>query len=62
MLARSEGSDASSSRSITSRPAGTAQISLWVTPLTSAHHAAAAAFAAARPPNGACGTIRSALA
>ena len=47
---------------MTSRSAGTAQISLWTAPLTSAHHAAAAAFAAARSPNGACGTIRSLLA
>ncbi len=62
MSARNEGSPASSSRSIISRSAGTAQISLWVTPFTSAHQAAAAAFAAARSPNGACGTIRPALA
>ena len=62
MLARSDGSGASSSRSITSRSAGTAQISLCITPLTSAHHAAAWAFAAARSLNGACGTIRSLLA
>ena len=40
----------------------TAQTSECVTPLTSAHHARAAWLAAARSPNGACGTIRSALA
>ena len=62
MLARSDGSGASRSRSITSRSAGTAQISLWTAPLTSAHHAAAASFAAVKPPNGAWGTIRSLLA
>jgi hypothetical protein len=62
MLARSDGSGASSSRSMTSCSAGTAQISLCTAPLTSAHHAAAAAFAAARSANGACGTIRSRLA
>jgi hypothetical protein len=62
MLARSDGSGASSSRSITSRSAGTAQISLCIAPLTSAHHAAARSLAAARSPDGACGTIRPALA
>ena len=62
MLARSDGSGASSSRSIISRSTGTAQISLCTAPLTSAHHPAAAVFAAARPANGACGTIRSLLA
>ena len=62
MPARRDGSGASSSRSVISRSVGTAQISLWVTPFTSAHHAAAASFAAAQPPNGACGIIRSALA
>ena len=50
--ARSDGSGASSSRSMTSRSAGTAQISLCTAALTSAHHAAAAAFAAARSANG----------
>ena len=62
VLARSDGSEPGSSRSMTSRSAGTAQISLCTAPLTSAHHATAAAFAAARSPNGACGTIRSLLA
>ncbi len=62
MLARSDGSGPSSSRSVSIRSAGTAQISLCTTPLTSAHPAAAAAFAAPRSPDGACGTIRSALA
>ncbi len=42
----------SSSRSTTSRSAGTAQISLWIAALTSTHHARAAAFAAARSANG----------
>jgi len=62
MLARSDGSGPSSSRSASIRSAGTAQISLCTAPLTSAHQDRAAAFAAARSPNGACGTIRSALA
>jgi hypothetical protein len=62
MLARSDGSGPSSSRSVTSRSAGTEQISLCTAPLTSAHQDRAAAFAADRSPNGACGTIRSALA
>jgi hypothetical protein len=62
MLARSDGSGPGSSRSMTSCSTGTAQISPCTAPLTPAHHAAVAAFAAARPANGACGTIRSALA
>ena len=71
MLARSEGSGASSSRSMTSRSAGTAQVSECTAALTSTHHAAAAAFAAARSGNGApdpsapeamAGIIRSVLA
>ena len=52
-LGRSDGSGASSSRSMTSRSAGTAQISECTAALTSAHHAAAAVFAAARSVNGA---------
>ena len=68
MLARSEGSGASSSRSMTSRSAGTAQISLWIAALTSTHHTAAAVFAATTSVNGSPpdpsgpGIIRSVLA
>ena len=42
---RSDGNGASSSRSMTSRSSGTAQISECTAALTSAHHAAAAALA-----------------
>ncbi len=67
MLARSDGNAASSSRSMISRSAGTAQISECTTELTSTHHAAAATFAAAMSVNGspdptAPGIIRSVLA
>ena len=67
MLARSEGSAASSSRSTSSRSTGTAQISECTTALTSTHHAAAAVFAAPGSVNGSPdpstpGIIRSVLA
>ena len=67
MLPRSEGSGASSPRSMSSRSAGTAQLSLWIAALTSTHHPAAAVFAAATSVNGSPdppgpGIIRSVLA
>jgi hypothetical protein len=49
MMARSDGNGANNSRSVTSRSAGTAQISLCFAPFTSAHRAAAAWFAATFP-------------
>ena len=68
--ALSEGRGASSPRSISSRTAGTAQISEWVVALPSKHHAAAAVFAVRRSTAAtatgtafiASGAIRSALA
>jgi hypothetical protein len=67
MLARSDGSGVSSSRSTPSRSAGTAQISACTAALTSTHHAAAATFAVATSENAspdppAPGIIRSVLA
>jgi hypothetical protein len=48
---RSDGRSPSSARSVFSRPAGTAQISLCTAALTSAHHVTAIAFAASGPPH-----------
>jgi hypothetical protein len=62
MLARSDGSGPSNSRSITNCSAGTAQISLCTAAFTSTHHAAACALAAPRSVKGACGTTKSRLA
>jgi hypothetical protein len=62
MRSRSDGSGPSSSRSAASRSSGTAAISECAWVLTPTHHLCAAAFAAARPVNGACGTSRSPLA
>jgi hypothetical protein len=60
---RRAGSAPSRSRSACRRSAGTAQISLCVPALTSAHHAAAAVFAAAKSLTcGSAGTTRSRLA
>ena len=67
MLARNEGSGDSSSRSTSSRSAGTAQICECSTAFTSTHQSAAASFAGRRSVNGspdppAPGIIKSVLA
>jgi hypothetical protein len=60
---RSDGNGPSSSRSVSSRSAGTAQISECTTAFTCAHQVAAAVFAPARSTtDGSSGTIRSRLA
>ena len=67
---RSDGNGPRSSRSVSSRWAGTAQISEWTAALTSAHQTAAAALTRARSEPGpfhgsslsSRGTIRSSLA
>ena len=57
-----EGSEPSSVRSMARRSSGTAMVSLWTRPLTSAHQATAAVFAAPRSAKGPSPTSRSDLA